>query len=86
MPDWYCRTAAAGEPELCKGPRHDCCGMRYAPGEYTLSRDAITLPDIGAVPTPGLAPAFIPKSAAAIVYRDGAGWTVEFNEEEGAQS
>jgi hypothetical protein len=85
MSHWHCRTAAAGEPELCKGPRHDRCGMRYDPGEYTVTWDGITIPGIGTVRM-DLPPAFVPKSAAAIVWHDGTGWAVEFDKEEGDRS
>src|ERR1019366_3745156 len=37
MPAWHCRLAAPSlkDAELCDGPQHDECGMRYAAGEFS---------------------------------------------------
>lgn len=82
MPSWYCRHAPsrglAGED--CEGPRHQRCGLRYEPAEYTLTppgiRQAIGLPGIGVIRVSGAE--VVPDAAAAIVYCDSHGWTVEF--------
>jgi hypothetical protein len=78
VPEWRCRLAVPPiAPRRCEGPRHSTCGLRYQPGEYTLTRRGLALPGIGTVRIiegAGLPPA----GAAAIVYRDGGGWTVRF--------
>ncbi|HEY2088256.1 MAG TPA: hypothetical protein VGH54_19845 [Mycobacterium sp.] len=77
MPEWHCRLAAASPvPERCQGPRHGKCGLRYLPGEYTVTGNGIMLPGIGTVRMEGAA--FAPKDAPVIVYQDDDGWTAEF--------
>jgi hypothetical protein len=77
MPEWHCRHAGRRfPPEQCEGPRHSRCGLRYQPGEYTLTGDSLVLPGIGAVRMEGAA--FAPKDAPVTVYHDAEGWTAEF--------
>jgi hypothetical protein len=80
MPEWHCRLAAASPVPVrrCGGPDHRTCGLRYFPGEYTLTRDGIKLPGIGVVRMEGAA--FAPKGAPVTVYRDSAGWVAEFED------
>lgn len=85
MSEWHCRRAAGPVPrEMCAGPLHDTCGLRYAPGEFTLTRSGITLPGIGMVPIDNAA--FAPRDAAAIIFRDGDGWVAEFEASRGTVS
>jgi hypothetical protein len=37
MPAWHCRLAVSSlkDAELCDGPQHDECGLRYAAGEFS---------------------------------------------------
>ncbi len=77
MPQWYCRIATtSATPEKCEGIRHRKCGLRYAAGEYALTRSGIVLPEVGTVRM--AATAFIPRDADVIVCRDGDGWMAEF--------
>ena len=70
------------------GPRHDECGLRYRPGEYTVNGDgSITLREIGTIRPPGLPPpALIPRSAVVILYQDGGGWAAEIESAKESQS
>ena len=88
MPEWYCRQEHVVTGECCQGPRHDECGLRYRPGEYTVNGDgSITLREIGTIRAPGLPPpALIPRSAVVILYQDGGGWAVEIEPVKESQS
>jgi hypothetical protein len=78
MSEWHCRLAAASSiPERCEGPGHGECGLRYAPGEYTITARGLSLPGIGTIRVEGIA--FAPRGAGVIVYQDGGGWTAEFD-------
>jgi hypothetical protein len=77
MPEWYCRIAGTSPAsEKCEGERHRKCGLRYAAGEYALTRSGIVLPEIGTVPMEGTA--FMPKDADVIISQDDDGWIAEF--------
>jgi hypothetical protein len=84
MSRWYCRLAEAGAmPELCEGPRHRECGVLYGPGEYTLTGDGLTLPELGTV---RIKDADRLRQAAGLgalrgpvlVFEDDRGWIAEF--------
>ena len=56
MSGWHCRLAGTSTfPELCEGPRHATCGVRYALGEYSLTREGLSLPGIGTLRMEGAA-------------------------------
>jgi hypothetical protein len=77
MAEWHCRLAGASPiPARCQGAGHGKCGLRYLPGEYTITRGGIMLPGIGVVGMEGAA--FAPKGVPVIVYRGADGWTAEF--------
>jgi len=79
MSTWHCRLTApmTVAREACTGPRHSECGLRYAPGEFTVTREGLVLPGIGTVRMKGTA--FTPKNAAVIVFQDANGWIAEFD-------
>jgi hypothetical protein len=82
MPAWHCRLAAPSlkDAELCDGPQHDECGMRYAAGEFSwdgkgdLHLDGVP----GVIHVPGLAYLPLRSPSAVIVWQDKGGWNAEF--------
>jgi hypothetical protein len=81
MPAWHCRLAATAlqGAELCDGPQHSECGLRYTAGEFSVGSDGLHLDDVpGPIPVPGLAYLPLRNPSAVIVWQDKGGWNAEF--------
>lgn len=82
MPAWHCRLATPSlkDAELCDGPRHAECGLRYTAGEFSWdSKGDLRLDGVpGVIHVPGLA--YLPprNPSAVIVWQDTEGWNAEF--------